>query len=162
MTAQLDRRSALILAASVALASRRVLAAPATARGPSMTSTIQRVCAAYLDAWQRKDIDALLACLHPDVQFKSPTAATSTRQTYASGALRFFALFDRIDIRAKLFSEDTAMFALDFNCIKPIGVCPTAELIRFKDGLIHEDEIFFDARPFEALAGVKAAAFSAN
>ncbi len=32
-----------------------------------------------------------------------------------------------------------------------IGVCRTAELVRFQDGLIRDIELFFDARPFEAM-----------
>ncbi len=32
-----------------------------------------------------------------------------------------------------------------------IGVCRTAELMTFKDGLISGIELFFDARPFEKL-----------
>jgi hypothetical protein len=37
-------------------------------------------------------------------------------------------------------------------CCDPIGRCPTAELVRVQDGLIRESQVFFDARPFEAMA----------
>ena len=43
------------------------------------------------------------------------------------------------------------MFAYDFVCEPPIGVCRTAELITFEDGLVKTIELFYDARPFEQL-----------
>jgi hypothetical protein len=48
------------------------------------------------------------------------------------------------------------MFAYDFVCRDPIGVCRTAELVRFQDGLIRDIELFFDARPFEAMQRTQA------
>jgi hypothetical protein len=41
----------------------------------------------------------------------------------------------------------SAMAAVDFYCIQPIGLCPTAERIALQNGLIVEDELFFDTRP---------------
>jgi hypothetical protein len=38
-----------------------------------------------------------------------------------------------------------------FVCRPPIGVSSTAEMVRFQDGLIRDTELFFDARPFEAM-----------
>jgi len=122
-----------------------------------MVSSVQNACAAYLDAWQRKDLQGIVACLHPEVQFKSPNESTRGRDMYVPGAQRFLSLVDRVEVRAKFLSQDGAMFVLDFHCLQPIGVCPTAELVGFKDGLIYQDEIFFDARPFEALMRAKVA-----
>jgi hypothetical protein len=56
-----------------------------------------------------------------------------------------------------MVSGDRAMFAYDFICRDPIAVCRTAELLRFTDGLILDIELFFDARPFEAMQRTQAA-----
>ena len=45
----------------------------------------------------------------------------------------------------------------DFVCVEPIGVCRTSELITVKEGFIGDVELFFDARPVEKFAGMKAA-----
>jgi hypothetical protein len=36
-------------------------------------------------------------------------------------------------------------------CRQPIGVSSTAEMVRFRNGLIRDTQLFFDARPFEAV-----------
>jgi hypothetical protein len=122
-----------------------------------MPDSVRELCERYFTAWQHKDLDGILRCLHPDVAFKSPNATTQGRDAYAAAARRFLPLIDRIEVRNTFTSPVAAMAAVDFYCIQPIGVCPTAELMALKDGLIAEDELFFDARPFEALARARAA-----
>jgi len=121
-----------------------------------MPTSIKEACAAYLKAWARKDLDALGPLLHPEVHFKSPTAETTGRDKFLAATARFFPLIERVDTRAQFIEGDSAMFAYDFVCIAPIGVSPTAELLRFEDGLVRVSEIFFDARPFEAFARAQA------
>ena len=122
-----------------------------------MTSAAHDLCDRYYTAWQRKDLNAILACLHPDIVFKSPTATTNGRDAYAQGAQRFLPLVERVEVRWTFVEPDGAMIAVDFHCIQPIGLCRTAERLGLKDGLIIDDELFFDARPFEALSRSKAA-----
>ncbi len=122
-----------------------------------MSSSMADVCTRYVDAWRRKDSESILALLHPEIHFKSPTAETEGREKYIPGLTRFLSIVERVDLRAQFVSNEGAMFAYDFVCRAPIGVCPTAELVRFKDGLIRKSEVFFDARPFEALAKAQAA-----
>jgi hypothetical protein len=40
------------------------------------------------------------------------------------------------------------MLTYDMDFGEPIGVCRTAALLTFRDGLIARNELFFDARPF--------------
>lgn len=115
-------------------------------------TAIAAACAAYFDAWARKDLDGLAALLHPEVHFKSPTAQTDGRDKYLAAAARVFPLLEGFKIRAQFVSGERAMAAYDFICRAPIGVSATAELIRFEGGLVRESEVFFDARPFEAFA----------
>jgi hypothetical protein len=127
-----------------------------------MSKSIADVCARYANAWQRKDLDAIAALIHSEIHFKSPTAETEGRDTYVSATARFLPLIERVAVRAQFISGDRAMFAYDFVCRDPIGVCPTAELVRVENDLIRESEVFFDARPFEALARGQAARKSAK
>ncbi len=155
MRSVLNRRSALVVAGAGVLISTSGFAEVKMEK--VMSNSVEKACKAYLYAWQNKDIDGVSACVHPDIQFKSPNAATTGRDAYLKAAARFFPLFDRIEIREEFYSGNGAMIALDFNCMQPIGLCPTAELIGFRDGLIFRDQLFFDARPFEALMRARAA-----
>jgi len=127
-----------------------------------MSNSLKDVCTRYLAAWQKKDIDAIAACVHPDIRFVSPTATVDGREKYLAAAQRFFTIFDKLDLNGAFYGSDAAMFSLDFHCVAPIGDCPTAEFVSFKDGLIHVDQLFFDAQPFVAMARAKAAAKTGN
>lgn len=122
-----------------------------------MSKSMESECAAYLDAWSRKDLDGIAVHLHPDVHFKGPMQELSGRDAVLASSKRIFPLLERLDVRAQFVSGDRAMFAYDFVCREPIGVCRTAELVRFQGGLISNIELFFDARPFEAMQRAQAA-----
>ena len=158
MMTMIDRRSTLTLgfAALANVGARQAFAA--TERGSAMSDSVLKLVDRYYAAWQRKDLSGILTCLHPDVVFKSPNATTKGKDAYSAGAQRFLSLLERVEVRNTFYSADGAMAAADFYCIPPIGICPTAERMAFKDGLVVEDELFFDARPFGALTRSKVAA----
>jgi len=155
MKETVGRRSVLALAACAALAPRSAWAEIAE-KGGDMTTSIEAASAAYLDAWARKDLEGIAARLHPDVHFMAPMQELNGRDAVLASAARVFPLLERFETRAKFVSRDRAMFAYDFICREPIGVCRTAELVGFEDGLIREIELFFDARPFEAFQRAQA------
>lgn len=158
MIALINRRSVLMLAAATGMSCTTEGAFAATVRGLTMPESVRELCERYYTAWQHKDLDGILRCLQPDVVFKSPNATTQGRDAYAAAARRFLSLVDRIEVRQTFTAENAAMAAVDFYCVQPIGLCPTAERMELKNGLIAEDELFFDARPFEALGRAKPAA----
>lgn len=152
MPSLVNRRFALQLAVGAGAGS---IFGPALAVNPgrtSMSNSVQHLCERYYSAWQRKDVDAILACLDPDIVFVSPNANSRGRDAYAAATRRFLPLVARIELRDTFVAQRGAMAALDFHCIEPIGISPVAELIGVKNGLIAEDQIFFDPRPFEAFA----------
>ncbi len=151
------RRSILTLTGGVLLATRSAWAGNSKPGEPIMTSARQSACTAYLDAWSRKDLDGIAALLHPQVHFKGPMQELDGRAAVVEATRRIFPLLERFDVHARFISGDRAMFAYDFVCREPIGVCRTAELVRFENGLIRETELFFDARPFEAMQRAQAA-----
>ena len=152
MNSRFNRRSALKLAAAAGAGSMAGHVFAATNGRASMSDTVHALCERYYAAWQRKDLDGILACLDPEVQFKSPNPPTHGREAYATATRRFLPLVERVELGGIFVGHEGAMAALDFHCIAPIGVSRVAELIGVKNGLIAEDEIFFDPRPFEAFA----------
>lgn len=151
-------QSVLAVAASFAVSGRNTVAQPFFQKGEQeMSKSITEACTKYVDAWKRRDLDAISALVHPEIKFKSPTATTEGRDKYLAATARFLPLLLRVDVRAQFTSSEGAMVAYDFVCADPIGSCPTAELIHFRDGLVRESEVFFDARPFETFARAQAA-----
>lgn len=116
-----------------------------------MSTPIQSACSDYLEAWATKDLDRIAERLHPDVQFKGPMREMRGRDEVLASSKSIFQLLDRFEVRDRFVDGDRAIFVYDFVCRAPIGVCPTAELVRFEDGLIREITLFYDARPFEAM-----------
>jgi hypothetical protein len=156
MISSLNRRSLFALVGGALLASRVAWPKIAQSGDCPVSKSIELECAAYLDAWSRKDLDGIAVHLHPDVHFKGPMQELNGREAVLASSKRIFPLLERLEVRARFVSADRAMFAYDFICRDPIGVCRTAELVRFQDALIRDIELFFDARPFEAMQRVQA------
>ena len=114
-----------------------------------MTNDLLRTGEAYLSAWDKKDLAGIAKYLHPEVHFLGPMAETTGKERFLQSAQRMFGLLKALKVRSKFASGNQAAFTYDFVCADPIGVCRTAEVITFKDGLIGGIELFFDARPFE-------------
>lgn len=122
-----------------------------------MTKSIESSCASYLDAWSRKDLEGIAVHIHADVRFKGPMQEFQGRDAYLTATKRVFPVLEKLDFRAQFISGDRAMLVYDFVCRDPIGVSRTAEMVRFEGELIREAELFFDARPFEAMQKAQAA-----
>ena len=105
----------------------------------------------YLEAWKSKDLDAIARHVHPNIQFKGPMSELSGRESFLAACQRMFPMMVELRIRSAFESGNQAIFAYDFVCSPPIGLCRTAELLTVEDGLITSVELFFDARPFEQL-----------
>ena len=111
-----------------------------------------KLAQAYLASWQRKDLQAIGEHLHPNLHFKGPLIETTGKEAYLAVAQRIFPILQSFTVRFTFASGGRVVAIYDFNCSEPIGVCRTAELITFQDGLISGIELFFDARPFEQRA----------
>ncbi len=113
--------------------------------------TAEQICNSYLDAWARKDVEAIAAHLHPAVTFTAPLQQLQGRDAVIAATQRMMPLLKTLTNRTQFVAGDRAMFSYDFVCGEPVGVCRTAEQVRIEDGRIREIELFFDPRPFEAL-----------
>jgi ketosteroid isomerase-like protein len=119
--------------------------------------TPQTVAEAYLDAWSRKDAPAIAALVAAGVTFKGPMAQTEGVAPFMAAVGAMFPLLRRIERRALFVTDASVLAVCDFVCAEPIGACRTAEMLSIEDGRIVASEVFFDARPFEALARARCA-----
>jgi ketosteroid isomerase-like protein len=117
-----------------------------------MKTDVLAVGQAYLKAWDRRDVSEISKYLHPDVQFLGPMNEVSGKEAVLQSTKRVLPMLQGVKVRSQFASGDQALFTYDFVCAEPINVCRTAELMTFEDGLIRRIELFYDARPFEALA----------
>jgi ketosteroid isomerase-like protein len=135
-----------------ALATAGALGGTTMAQAETMSNRNLTLAESYLAAWQKKDLEGIGKHLHPDVHFKAPMSETTGKQAFLAASQRIFPILLSLAVRYSFASGDRVVAIYDFNCAAPIGVCRTAELITFQDGLISDVELFFDARPFAQLA----------
>jgi ketosteroid isomerase-like protein len=117
-----------------------------------MTTATERNVAsaeAYYQAMHNKDLAGVARHLHPDVRFLGPLADLTGKEAVLEAAKRFVSLTKSLKVRAKFGSDNTAMLAYDVDFGEPIGICRSAVMMTFNDGLITRIELFYDARPFE-------------
>jgi ketosteroid isomerase-like protein len=103
---------------------------------------------AYYQAMNRKDLTEMGRHLHPDIHLVTPMENLTGRQSVLDAAQRLLPAIKNIEVRAHFGHDNQAMLVYDMDFGEPLGVCRTAALITFKDGLIVRNELFFDARPF--------------
>ena len=154
MEPNLNRRSALgLLAAGAATIPVPAATAPRGADRAPHTALLDT----YVDAWRRRDLDAIVACMHPELRFEAPTGSLRGIADYRKATAQFLALVRSAGLRAKLISGDQAMLAFDFICVPPIGTSRVADLVTFRAGKIAVSELFFDTAPFKAFAEARRA-----
>jgi hypothetical protein len=105
------------------------------------------IARAYYAAMVAKNFDEMAKYLHPDVQLLSPFGKTIGKQAILDSARKSTPL--SISIRASFGSQDQVMLVYDWEFNEPIGMLRAAALITFKDGLIVNNELFFDTSSFK-------------
>jgi hypothetical protein len=104
------------------------------------------IAEAYYAAYSKKNVTEMGKYLHPDVQLISPFGKKIGKEAVLEAASKSTPL--SITIRAKFGSENQVMLAYDWQFNEPIGLLRAAALMTFKDGLIVNNELFFDTRSF--------------
>ena len=105
------------------------------------------IAEAYYAAMVKNNIEEMGQYLDADVQLISPFGKTVGKQAILEAARKSIPL--SITIRSKCTSGDQVMLAYDWQFNEPIGVLRAAALMTFKDGLIVNNELFFDTRAFQ-------------
>jgi ketosteroid isomerase-like protein len=113
-----------------------------------MTERNVATALAYYKAMNGKDLPGMALHLHPDLRLVSPLDELTGKDAVLAAAKPLLDLIKSIEVRAQFGSADQAMLTYDMDFGEPIGVCRTAALMTFRDGLIARNELFFDTRPF--------------
>ena len=116
-----------------------------------MTENNISIAEAFYAAMGGKNIARMEQYVHPNIQFRGPLAEVTGKEEYLEVVKNFMDFFKTLTVRAKFGSEDQAMLVYDVEFPAPIGNCPSAALMTFKENLIIKVELFYDARPFEKL-----------
>lgn len=102
----------------------------------------------YINAWSRKDIDAIADLVHPQIRLKSPMAESTGKEAFLEAVKKALEPLEKVNIRAKFASDAQAILVYDFQ-MKGAGLVRNANLLTIEDGLIRSVELFFDASPFK-------------
>jgi len=103
---------------------------------------------AYYQAMNDKNVDGMAKQLHPNVELISPMDHIKGKDAVLEAAQKLFKPIKSIEIHRKVSDADHAVLAYDMKFEEPIGICRTAAVMTFRDGLIARNELFFDASPF--------------
>src|SRR5689334_11973461 len=101
---------------------------------------------AYYTALGEKNIEAVKAYLHPDIQFTDPQEKIIGREAVLKAAKGFTSVFKALTIRAKLRSEDQVMIVYDVEIPGLAKKLHAASLLSFREGLISKIELFYDSK----------------
>ena len=106
----------------------------------------------FLEALGAKDFEALRGLIGEGVGFKSPMEVHEGAASFMRAMRNLGPMIERVNVM-KIFVDDADVCAIyDFVTNQPsIGVTPCAEWYRVDEGKIKSMELFFDARPYEAL-----------
>ncbi len=104
---------------------------------------------AYYQAINNKDLSTIEKYLHPEVRLIGPLADIKGKEAVLNSVKNLLSFSNKLTIRDQFGTGDKVMLAYDVSFPAPIGLSRAAVLLTFREGLITQYELFFDARPFE-------------
>ncbi|MBV9887835.1 MAG: nuclear transport factor 2 family protein [Acidobacteria bacterium] len=104
---------------------------------------------AYYQAMNGKNVDGMAKQLHADVELVGPMDNLKGKEAVLESATKLSKMLKGINIRTKVFDADHAVLTYEMHFDEPIGICRTAAVMSFRDGLIARNELFFDTAPFK-------------
>lgn len=106
------------------------------------------IAESYIDAWSRKDINAIAKLVHPQINLKSPMTELTGKDRFLEAVKKTLEPLERVNVRAKFVSGAQAVLIYDFH-MKEVGLVRNANLMQMEDNLVRSVELFFDASPFK-------------
>ena len=111
-----------------------------------------RVAEDFFAAWTSKDFDRARSLLRDDLSFQGPIDTFTDADSYIRAIRQLGQIVVGVD-RQKVFVDGDDVCVIYDLKTAPVPHSPTAEWYRVRDGRIASIRVFFDARPFAALAG---------
>lgn len=102
----------------------------------------------YYNAVLQKDMEKVESFLHQEIAFKSPFAQIAGKEGVLEAIKGFSEVAEEITFRKVLGDNEMELAAYDLKVKNSKQKNPAAIQITKKDGLIHQLELFFDARPY--------------
>jgi hypothetical protein len=118
-----------------------------------MSTNVLELGEAYFDALNQKDISRISALVDPAIKFKMPLGEYLNRENFLSAVQRMLISSRTVRLKSKFASDNQGMFIYEIQFNDPVGTVKAASLMTVEGDKIKEIEVFFDARPFEKLAG---------
>jgi hypothetical protein len=114
-----------------------------------MTASNAASAEAYYKALNDKDLPAMARHLHPDVRLVTPMEDLTGKDAVLGAAKKLLGFIQGVEVQARFDSGNQVMLVYNMHFAGPAGLCRTAALITFQEGLIVRNELFFDASPFK-------------
>ncbi len=105
---------------------------------------------AYYEAINANDVDAAAKYLHPDIKLISPLSIVNGKTDAVEALGGFIKLCNKVVIRARFSENNQVMLAADIHFPDPIGILRAAMLLQLEDGLIYQNEMFYDGNQIMA------------
>ncbi len=113
-----------------------------------MKKNTEIVAQSYYTGMASNNMHMVAGSLHPEVQIKTPLFQLAGKDAVLNSVKNLAGILEGVTVHALIGSDNQAMIAYDLEFPAPIGKAPAAALMTFKDGLIENIQLFYDARPF--------------
>ncbi|WP_456844250.1 nuclear transport factor 2 family protein [Cellulomonas sp. P5_C6] len=115
------------------------------------------VALAYFDAWSRRDLDAAMAYIDPDIVCDAPPGRLVGADAYRTFLGAYVGMLVSASVIAAFGDEERALVMYD-SATRPVADAPGAECLTVVDGRITHSRFIFDRAPFDAARAAAAAA----
>ncbi len=109
----------------------------------------KNIALTYIEACSRKDMDAVLSVLAPDVRFVGPGNEVSGASAYLAVLRRLGPVWERSDVKQVLVDGPHVCVVYDFVTSTPAGAVPIVECLEIQDGRVAGVKLFFDRVAFK-------------
>jgi hypothetical protein len=116
-----------------------------------LQETPEAVARTYIEAWGRRDMDAVATLLAPEASFEGPMARADGAAAFLKAVGEFAQLVIGVEVIALVADEHQAALLYDMTTA-PFGTLRAAEYLQIHDGLIVSSRLVFDTHPVRAAA----------
>lgn len=89
--------------------------------------------------------------LHPEVKLKGPLASLQGKKAVLEASQNYMKMLSSLKIRTAMASEDQVCVVYDIQIPNLVKDFPASVLMTFKEGLVVQLDLFYDATPFKEM-----------
>jgi limonene-1,2-epoxide hydrolase len=108
--------------------------------------TPAHVARAFIEAWGRRDMEAVARWVADDMDFESPMTKLTGAEPFLAAAGEFAQAVTAVEIVAVMGDERSALVMYDMRTV-PFGTLRAADHLVVEDGKITSDKLVFDTHP---------------